>query len=100
MTKKSWEEDEIAVADDITEEDVGTGDVARLIVYNDDHNTFQWVIRCLMEILQHSSEQAEQLSLLIHYKGKATVKTASRAVLQPRKEALTDRGLSAVIEER
>ena len=43
-------------------------------------------------------EQAEQLSLIIHTKGKATVKTASLRELQPKKEALVDRGLSAVIE--
>ena len=51
-----------------------------------------------MEILQHSSTQAEQLAMLIHFKGKATVKTAPKPVLKPKKDALTDRGLSAVIE--
>ncbi len=98
MTKKYWDDEQVLVEEEIADTDIGTGDVSQLIVYNDDHNTFEWVIRCFQEILDHTSEQAEQLSLIVHYKGKATVKTAPRAELQPKKEALTDRGLSAVIE--
>lgn len=89
-------EEEVLVEDEVTEE--STGEPAQLIVYNDDHNTFDWVIQCFMEVLNHSSEQAEQLSLIIHFKGKATVKTAPKPVLKPKKDALVDRGLSAVIE--
>lgn len=74
------------------------GNQAQLIVYNDDFNTFEWVIRCFMDVLEHTFEQSEQLALIIHYKGKATVKTASKRVLQPFKDALVERGLSAVIE--
>ena len=93
----SYEElEEVAVLDE-TESEVGTK--SQLVVYNDDHNSFQWVIQCFTEILKHSSEQAEQLSLLIHFKGKATVKTAVYNVLKPFKDALTERGLSAVIEQ-
>lgn len=69
-----------------------------LIVYNDDFNTFDWVIQCFMDICNHSFEQSEQLSLIIHFKGKAVVKTDVLEVLQPMKDALVDRGLSAVIE--
>ena len=75
-----------------------TGETAELIVYNDDVNTFDWVIQCFMEILDHDPQQAEQLSLIVHFKGKATVKTAVFEVLKPLKDALVDRGLSAVIE--
>ena len=75
-----------------------TGDPAQLVVYNDDFNTFDWVIECFIDILGHSFEQAEQLSLIIHFKGKATVKSATLNELRPKKEALIDRGLSAVIE--
>ncbi|NND07848.1 MAG: ATP-dependent Clp protease adaptor ClpS [Saprospiraceae bacterium] len=82
-----------------TEKGVGTGSFSALIVHNDDVNTFDWVIECLIEILQHTQAQAEQLSLLIHFKGKATVKTDSFEALKPKKDALIDRGLSAVIEE-
>lgn len=69
-----------------------------LIVYNDDHNTFDWVIQSFMEVCHHTFEQSEQLSLIIHFKGKATVKTGKLEVLKPMKDALTERGLSAVIE--
>lgn len=77
-----------------------TGRVAEILVYNDDVNTFDWVIKCLMEILDHSNEQAEQLSMLVHFKGKATVKTGTIRDLKPKKDALIDRGLSAVLEEK
>ena len=82
----------------IVEELTDVGETAELIVYNDEFNTFDWVIQCFVEILEHSAEQAEQLSIIIHYKGKATVKTAPFNVLRPLKDALVDRGLSAVIE--
>ena len=57
------------------------------------------VIESFIQILQHSAAQAEQLSLLVHYKGKAIVKTGSFRDLRPKKDALVDRGISAVIEE-
>ena len=75
------------------------GNYAHLIIYNDDFTTFDWVIRCLMEILNHTSQQAEQISIIIHFKGKATVKSGAKSELKPLKDALVDRGLSAVIEE-
>ena len=75
-----------------------TGQKAELIVYNDDFNTFDWVIQSFMEVCSHSFEQSEQLSLLVHYKGKATVKTGPMNELKPLKDALIDRGLSAVID--
>jgi ATP-dependent Clp protease adaptor protein ClpS len=83
----------------IEEEITNVGNAYKLVVHNDDHNTFEWVIKCFTEILHHSTEQAEQLSMLIHFKGKATVKTASLDALRPFKTALIDRGLSAVIEK-
>lgn len=84
--------------DVLVEDDTYIGDVAQLIVYNDDHNTFDWVIKCFMEVCKHTQEQSEQLSLLVHFKGKATVKTGPMPVVKPMKDALVDRGLSAVIE--
>lgn len=88
--------EEVLVEDEL---EADSGHPAHLIVYNDDHNTFDWVIQCFVEVLNHSSEQAEQLSLMIHFKGKATVKTATKRELRPKKDALVERGLSAVIEE-
>ena len=91
------EEEKVLLEEDLEDADLEQN--ARLIVFNDDHNTFEWVIQCFMEVLGHVETQAEQLALIIHLKGKATVKTASKTVLQPFKDALIDRGLSAVIEE-
>ena len=95
-----WNEtlEEVLIEEEIlTESEVGS--TSELVVYNDDVNTFDWVIQCFVEILRHTYEQAEQLSLIVHYKGKATVKTAARTILVPMKDALLDRGLSAVIED-
>lgn len=89
--------DEEVLVEEVSDTD--TGHNARLIVFNDDFNTFEWVIQCFIEVLNHTEEQSEQLALLIHFKGKATVKTAPKSELMPKKEALVDRGLSAVIEE-
>lgn len=97
LYKNTVEElEEVVVEEEISDSDIG--ELAQLVVYNDDHNTFEWVIQCFQEVLKHTLEQAEQLSLIIHFKGKATVKTAPKNVLKPKKDALVDRGLSAVIE--
>lgn len=86
-------------AEDILVDDIiNTGEQAQLIVLNDDYNTFEWVIECFMEILKHSSEQAEQLAWIVHTKGRASVKLGSLEILKPFKDALTERGLNAIIE--
>ena len=72
--------------------------LSQLLVFNDDFNTFDWVIQCFMEVCNHTFEQSEQLSLIVHYKGRAIVKTGDMEKLKPMKEALVERGLSAVIE--
>ena len=69
-----------------------------IILFNDDVNTFDHVIEMLVTYCGHDPVQAEQCAFIIHYKGKATVKTAPYSVLKPQQEALCDRGLSAVIE--
>ena len=81
------------------ETDVSESKPSDLLVYNDDVNTFDWVIESLIDICRHTFAQAEQLSLLIHFKGRATIKRAPLKVLKPMKDALVDRGISAVIEE-
>ncbi len=73
-------------------------EVKTLVVHNDEVNTFDWVIESLMEICGHSEEQAEQLTLIIHFKGKAIVKEDTYEALSPMKSGLTDRGISATIQ--
>lgn len=70
----------------------------KVILYNDDVNTFDWVIECLVEICSHDPLQAEQCALLVHFKGKAVVKTGELTEMQDICQALCDRSLSAVIE--
>ena len=70
-----------------------------LVLYNDDVNTFDWVIECLVKYCNHEENQAEQCAMLVHYKGKCTVKTGALSKLKPICEALLDNDLSAKIEE-
>lgn len=73
-------------------------DIKSLIIHNDEVNTFEWVIECLMEICKHDAVQAEQCTLLIHFKGKASVKQGTLEELQPMKDALCDRGINVTID--
>ena len=68
-----------------------------LVVFNDDINTFEHVAKILIKVCQHSPEQAEQCTLIIHYKGKCTVKKGSRSKLKPMCEAILDAGIQAAI---
>lgn len=78
-------------------EEVQTSDMNDLVVYNDDVNTFEHVIQVLMSVCGHSPEQAEQCTLLIHYKGKCTVKMGSLNELKPMRQGICDKGISAEI---
>lgn len=75
-----------------------TEDPCHLVVWNDEVNTFEWVIESLMEVCGHSYEQAEQCSYIIHNNGKYAVKNGSFDELKPFCEAITDRGINATIE--
>ena len=69
-----------------------------LVVWNDEVNTFEWVIETLMEICSHSYEQAEQCAYIIHYKGKYAVKQGHYDDLKPMCDAITERGIGATVE--
>ncbi len=69
-----------------------------LIVWNDDVNTFQWVIETLIEVCKHTAEQAEQCSILIHFKGKCAVKQGEYEKLKSMCDAITERGIGATVE--
>lgn len=85
----SQDKSELAVAVDYT---------FHLIVWNDEVNTFEWVIDTLIEICSHSYEQAEQCAYIIHYKGKYSVKDGSYDELKPMCDAITERGIGATLE--
>ncbi|MFA9290717.1 MAG: ATP-dependent Clp protease adaptor ClpS [Solirubrobacteraceae bacterium] len=71
--------------------------VSILYLFNDDFNSFEHVIECLVEILGHSEEQALQCAMLVHYKGKCDVKTGEYSKLIKPLTALLDKGLTAKI---
>ncbi|MBD3863390.1 ATP-dependent Clp protease adaptor ClpS [Olleya marilimosa] len=68
-----------------------------IVVYNDDVNTFDHVIDTLIYACDHTPEQAEQCTILVHYKGQCTVKTGAYKELEPRCTMLLEAGLSAEI---
>ncbi len=78
--------------------DVLTEERCTLIVWNDEVNTFDWVIKALIEICDHSEEQAEQCAIIIDSKGQYAVKEGSYDVLKPMCDAITDRGIGATVE--
>ncbi len=88
----SWQTQEVEITEVLTEE------LHNLIVWNDDVNTFDWVITSLVDICGHDSLQAEQCALIIHHKGKCSVKKGSFTELRPKAEALIDRGIQATID--
>ncbi|MBA3706677.1 MAG: ATP-dependent Clp protease adaptor ClpS [Bacteroidetes bacterium] len=73
-------------------------DGKQIILYNDDYNTFDFVIESLIKICKHDSIQAEQCTYLVHYKGKCSVKKGSYEDLEPICTALLEKGLTAEIE--
>ncbi len=68
-----------------------------IILFNDEVNTFDHVIDTLVKVCDHAPEQAEQCALIVHYKGKCTVKTGDYNDLEPRCSKLLQAGLSAEI---
>ena len=68
-----------------------------IVLFNDDVNTFDHVIDTLVKVCDHTPEQAEQCSLIVHYNGKCTVKTGEYSFLEPRCSKLLEAGLSAEI---
>ena len=81
--------------DVLVEESVGINN--EIVLHNDDVNTFDHVIETLIRVCQHSSEQAEQCAILVHYKGKCTVKTGTFDELNSQCSQLLSAGLSAEI---
>ena len=88
-TKEKTSEDELTLVDSAHENEI--------ILYNDDVNTFEHVIKTLISVCDHTPQQAEQCSLIVHFKGKCSVKSGSLSELKPRCEKLLQAGLSAEI---
>ncbi|ADB37647.1 MULTISPECIES: ATP-dependent Clp protease adaptor ClpS [Spirosoma] len=87
-----FEETVVDVLDQVVETDVHN-----LVVFNDEVNTFDHVIETLIDVCGHTPEQAEQCTLLIHYKGKCSVKNGSWEELVPMRNEICRRGISAEV---
>lgn len=90
---QSREEKENVAVETISDEGIND-----LIVYNDDVNTFEHVINTLIKVCKHNPEQAEQCTMLIHYKGKCAVKKGGYLELIPLREGIVSAGINAEIE--
>jgi ATP-dependent Clp protease adaptor protein ClpS len=72
--------------------------IHELVLYNDDVNTFEFVIETLIEVCRHHPEQAEQCALVAHFKGRCGVKQGDVHALKPLQSEMTNRGLTVSIE--
>ncbi len=87
---------EIEVIEKVTE-DLEAIKLWELVVFNDDINTFDHVISTLIDVCHHSPEQAEQCTLIIHYKGKCGVKSGDFEELTALRNEICRREISAEI---
>ncbi len=72
-------------------------DLKDLVLFNDDHNTFDFVIKSLIEVCKHDTEQAEQCALITHLKGKCAINNGTWYELKPQYDQLSMRGLTVSI---
>lgn len=70
----------------------------KLILFNDDYHSFDFVIESLIEVCEHDPITAEQCTMIVHYKGRCDVKSGSKDYLLPFQKGLDSRGLIVAIE--
>ena len=90
MSTKEKQSEELLLEEEVVKQN-------EIVLFNDDVNTFDHVIDTLIYACDHTPEQAEQCSIIVHYKGKCTVKTGPYEDLKPRCSKLLQAGLSAEI---
>jgi ATP-dependent Clp protease adaptor protein ClpS len=96
LQMQPWEDNSVEILQ-INELDELLVETRDLVVFNDNVNTFDFVIQTLIEVCKHTPEQAEQCTLIIHYRGKCSVKKGSFEELRPMRDAITERGIGAAI---
>ncbi len=82
--------------EEVLEQDLDNDSI--LILHNDEVHTFDYVIESLIKVCKMDEVQAEQCTLLVHYKGKCDIKKGSFDYLNPFRQALIARGLESTIE--
>jgi ATP-dependent Clp protease adaptor protein ClpS len=90
MSTREKTSEELLLAEEVSTQN-------EIVLFNDEVNTFDHVIETLIYACEHTPEQAEQCSLIVHYNGKCTVKTGLYDDLKPRCSMLLEAGLSAEI---
>lgn len=83
---------------DKIEEEINESLGKRLIVHNDEVNSFDGVIRALMDVCKHTLTQAEQCTHIIHHKGKCAVKEGDEEELLNMRRDLVGIGIGATVE--
>ena len=78
-------------------EDIDNGSQADLIVFNDDVNTFDWVIQCFVEVCRLELEEAVEKTFYIHFNGQGVVRSGPYKEMVEMKRQLIDRGLNAIV---
>ena len=90
----SWEQEEEVLVED----EIDGDEPKRLVVHNDDFNTFDHVINTLIKVCRHDPHQAEQCTYIIHYRGRCSVKEGSYNQLKPMREGIAEAGIKATID--
>ena len=98
MNRELYNERTLWKTQEDVDSDVLTEEIHNLIVWNDEVNTFDWVIESLIDVCGHSEHQAEQCALIIHHAGKYAVKKGTFDDLRPQAEALIGRDIQATID--
>ncbi|MCP5498793.1 MAG: ATP-dependent Clp protease adaptor ClpS [Leptospiraceae bacterium] len=70
----------------------------KVILYNDDYNTFDHVELCLMKICMKSEKEAQRIALEAHNKGRAICYEGSHEVCETVAEKMSLQNLSVTIE--
>ena len=90
--------DSKTITSEVTDTITSLDEPCNLVVWNDDVNTFEWVIETLIEVCGHTEEQAEQCAYIIHFQGKCSVKQGDYEKLKVMCDKITDRGIGATVE--
>lgn len=93
------QEDTKTLEEILEESGISTAKEHKLVLWNDDHNSFEWVQYCLITLMGFTPEKAEKSSWNVHLQGKDIIKDGSKESLEPYLKLLEERGLTVSIEE-
>ena len=95
----STKEKTTTLEDILNKAGINPSSVYKLILHNDDVNSFEWVILCLISIMGFTPEKAESTAYTVHMKGACIIKTGSKDKLKPYKVSLEEQHLTLTIEK-